>query len=102
MLSSSRQFRVNANTVVVVVVVVNYFLFFHFMTSADNDAIPDTIDLWRHHHKQPNTIGCPMMPGETCVKYTYTYNKGGEFMPFYIYVCYACVYTQCNSVWVNF
>lgn len=46
------------------------------LVATDNDAIPDTVDLWRHHYKQPNAFGCPMVPGETCVKYTYTYNKG--------------------------
>uniref|UniRef100_A0A0A1XP70 Phosphatidylserine decarboxylase proenzyme n=1 Tax=Zeugodacus cucurbitae TaxID=28588 RepID=A0A0A1XP70_ZEUCU len=46
------------------------------LVATDNDAIPDTIDLWRQYHKQPNTFGCPLVPGEACVKYTYTYNKG--------------------------
>ncbi|XP_054737935.1 uncharacterized protein LOC129244340 [Anastrepha obliqua] len=46
------------------------------LVATDNDAIPDTYDLWRNHFKQPNAFGCPMVPGESCVKYTYTYNKG--------------------------
>ncbi|XP_036345416.1 uncharacterized protein LOC118754634 [Rhagoletis pomonella] len=47
------------------------------LVATDNDAIPDTADLWRTNIKNPNAFGCPMVPGETCVKYTYIYNKGG-------------------------
>lgn len=47
--------------------------------ATDNDNIPDTVDLWSKYKDQPNAIGCPMVPGQTCVKYTYTYNKGGRF-----------------------
>ncbi|CAD7011761.1 unnamed protein product [Ceratitis capitata] len=46
------------------------------LVATDNDAIPDTVDLWRNNFKQPNAFGCPMVPGEACVKYTYIYNKG--------------------------
>ena len=48
------------------------------IVSTDNDNIPDTVDLWSKYKDQPNAVGCPMVPGQTCVKYTYTYNKGGE------------------------
>ncbi|XP_065369532.1 uncharacterized protein LOC135961840 [Calliphora vicina] len=46
------------------------------LVATDNDNIPDTVDLWSKYKDKPNAIGCPMYKGLTCVKYTYTYNKG--------------------------
>ncbi|KAM7343761.1 uncharacterized protein ACRADG_010693 [Cochliomyia hominivorax] len=46
------------------------------IVATDNDNIPDTVDLWSKYKETPNAIGCPMVPGQTCIKYTYTYNKG--------------------------
>uniref|UniRef100_A0A1A9VFF7 Uncharacterized protein n=2 Tax=Glossina TaxID=44049 RepID=A0A1A9VFF7_GLOAU len=47
------------------------------IVATDNDGVPDTTDLWLRHKSKPNKFGCPMTPGQACVKYTYTYNKGG-------------------------
>ncbi|KAL9914142.1 uncharacterized protein ACN2A1_001261 [Glossina fuscipes fuscipes] len=46
------------------------------IVATDNDGVPDTTDLWLRHKNKPNRFGCPMTPGQACVKYTYTYNRG--------------------------
>lgn len=48
--------------------------------ATSNDNIPDTVDLWAKYKHKPDAIGCPMVPGQLCVKYTYLHNSAGEEM----------------------
>ncbi|XP_075168577.1 uncharacterized protein LOC142240743 [Haematobia irritans] len=45
------------------------------IVTTDNDNVPDTMDLWAKYKDKPDAIGCPMVPGQLCVKYTYLHNK---------------------------
>lgn len=45
-----------------------------------NNNQPDTNQLWETFKSNRSHIACRLAPGDVCVKYSYIYNKAGEFL----------------------
>ncbi|XP_055905046.1 uncharacterized protein LOC129940669 [Eupeodes corollae] len=48
------------------------------LVATTNSKEPNTLLMWRKYQKRPLEIGCRLVRGESCIKYSYIYNQAVE------------------------
>ncbi|XP_055855754.1 uncharacterized protein LOC129918995 [Episyrphus balteatus] len=48
------------------------------LVATTNSKEPNTLLMWEKFHKKPLEIGCRLVRGESCIKYSYIYNQAVE------------------------